>query len=165
MHLLDQRHPTAAALAGKYLPVRIRGEVYGIRSDLIRAQAGMKEVLAQPDLPKHVTGFITRRGRLIPVLDLHRSLQGGSVPPMEVTVLVVQVRSAGHPGLPVGLCVDEVGEPVLVEAADIQVKSRYHHGADELPCVAIVRGRIKVLLDLDTIVERALFRTGAASAP
>ena len=165
MHLLDKRLHTAATFAGKYIPVRIRGETYGIRGDRIRAQAGMNEVLARQDLPDQVAGFITRRGRLIPVLDLQRSLAGGSVPPMEIKVLVVQVRSAGHPELPVGLCVDEVGEPILVEAADIQVKSHYLHGSDELPCLAIVRGRIKALLDLDAIVEQALFRTGAGAVP
>ena len=124
----------------------------------------MNEVLARPGLPEQVAGFITRRGRLIPVFDLHRSLAGGSVPPMEIIVLVVQVRSTGHPGLPVGLCVDAVGEPILVAAADIQVKANYLHGSDELPCLALVRGRIRVLLDLDAIVERSLFRSGPATS-
>ena len=158
MQLIDPRLDPAA-LAGKYLPIRIRGTIYGIHCDRIRAQAGMNEMLAREDLPDRVAGFITRRGRLIPVIDLHRSLIGGSVPPMEVIILVIQVRSAGHPGLPVGLCVDEVGEPVEVKTADILSTTQFSHGHDELPCLAQVRGRIGALLDADAIVERALFRS------
>jgi chemotaxis signal transduction protein len=164
MDLLDQRPVVAATLAGKYVPVRIRGETYGIRCDRIRGQAGPSEMLARTDLADLVAGFITRRGRLIPVLDLHRSLAGGSVPPMGVTIVVVQSHAESHPGLPVGLCVDGVGEPVLIEAADIQVKPHYLHGGDELPCLAKVCRHLGALLDLDVIVEQSIFRGGAATA-
>jgi len=160
MPLIDQR----LALAGKYLPVRIRGETYGIRCDRIRGQAGLNEMLTRPDLSEMVAGFITRRGRLIPVLDLHHALAGGSVPPIAITILLVQSYSADHPGLPVGLCVDAVGEAVEIGGHDIQVRANYRHGEDGMPCLAKVCGRLGALLDLDAIVAQSIFRSAASPA-
>ena len=165
MPLLDSRLVTAAALAGNYLPVRIRGESYGIPSDRARGQADMRELLARPDLADWVAGFVTRRGRLIPVLDLYRALSGGSVPPMEVRILLVQSHSAAHPGLPVGLCVDAIGEPLYLAEEMIFPRVNFRHGVDSMPCLAEVSGPVRAVLDLDAIVEQSIFRarTGPTS--
>lgn len=70
MHFAANASCPVALQAGKYTPVMIRGQRYGIRLNRILARARMNEMLARPDLTNLVAGFITRRGRLIPVLDL-----------------------------------------------------------------------------------------------
>ena len=160
MNMDDHKHALAVQLAGMYHPVMIRGERLAIRRDRILGRAAMGEMMARDDLAAHIAGFITRRGRLIPVLDLHQALVGGSVPPVAITILIVRAHSRDNPGLPVGIWVDEVHDPVAVRAEDIRLHPGLTRGGDALPCLATVVHAPFALLDLDAMVGKSVFASG-----
>lgn len=153
---------SSESLAGIYVPVMIDGFSYGIPNGRVRAIATMQELLVRDRLPEFIAGVITRCGRLIPVFDLHRTASRHSAPPLGGAIMVVQARPEGFPAIPVGLCVDHIGEPVRIEAGDIENRKRPRQSG--LPSLARVRNRVGALLDFDGIVRRSLFAGGDSAA-
>ena len=147
-----------ARLNGKYLPLMVRGVKYALPYRRVLARGGMGELLSRPDLPDLVAGVITRRGRLIPVLELPDSPASvaGSVPPIAVTILVVQSCAEDNPMLPVGLCVDQVFDPVTLSGDDFKPELPCDQDP-ALPCLASVPKLGLHIIDFDRRVSRALF--------
>lgn len=163
MNKVESPNLGLSALAGRYVPVIIDGAKYAIREDRVRARASLAEMLRRTDLPDFVAGLVTRRGRVIPVFDLHGGISPGSAPPAGGCILVVQSRPADQPGIPVGLCVDWIGEPVNVPAADISTLTLLESGRPRLDCLGTVQG-VGGLLDVDGIVGRSLFAAAVSGA-
>jgi purine-binding chemotaxis protein CheW len=98
-----------------------------------------------------VKGVINLRGQVIPVMDLRTRF---GMPEQEQTdrtcIVVVRTRLA-ESELPVGIVVDGVVEVLTLTPADIEDTPDFGHGVATpyLLGMAKIKGRVKILLDMD----------------
>ena len=134
----------AAALAGKYLTLRLAGTDYGIRITA-REIIGMLEVTKVPRTPDFVRGILNLRGKITPIVDLRRVLD---LPPAEDTeltrIIVVEVG-----GKDTGVVVDYVEEVLDFVAADIVESPEFGPDVDTRFVLGVAKGKDKVTLLLD----------------
>jgi|YNPNPStandDraft_1061719.scaffolds.fasta_scaffold01055_6 purine-binding chemotaxis protein CheW len=152
---LEQEAQTLHNLEGKYLTFTLAGEDYGLEILKVREIIGMQEITAIPQTPPYIKGVINLRGRVIPVIDLRLKF---GLPPQEygerTCIIVVEVKTRVGP-VQVGVVVDAVSEVLNVSGKDIeptpalgsQVNVRYILG------IAKARGNIKILLDIDRVLN------------
>jgi purine-binding chemotaxis protein CheW len=151
--------PAAAAASdtrpGKYLTFQLANEEFGIRVLKVREIMGLQEITAVPQTPAHVKGVINLRGKVIPVIDLRLKFH---LPAAEYTqrtcIIVTQVQGESGPLL-MGIVVDGVSEVLNLTAAEIEdtpdfgeeIAGRYLLG------MAKVKGKVKILLDIDQVLS------------
>jgi purine-binding chemotaxis protein CheW len=149
-----EREPAAGKAddrAGKYLVFQLASEEFGIRVLKVREIMGMQDITAVPQTPSYVKGVINLRGKVIPVVDLRLKF---SLPPAEYTqrtcIIVVQVQGEAGPML-MGIVVDGVAEVANLAAADIEDTPAFTASGEKsyLLGMAKVKGRVKILLDID----------------
>jgi purine-binding chemotaxis protein CheW len=143
------------ARTGKYLTFQLASEEFGIGVLKVREIMGMHEITAVPQTPPHVKGVINLRGKVVPVIDLRLKF---GLPGAEYTqrtcIIVTQVRGESGPIL-MGIIVDGVSEVLNLTANEIedspdfgdQTVKRYLLG------MAKVKGKVKILLDIDTVLS------------
>jgi purine-binding chemotaxis protein CheW len=153
----DERIATAKAdeRAGKYLVFLLGREEFGIRVLKVREIMGVQDITAVPQQPAHVKGVINLRGKVIPVVDLRLKF---GLPPVEYSqrtcIIVVQLRG-GVNSMLTGIVVDGVAEVLNLAAADIEDTPNFGHGAATpyLLGMAKVKGKVKILLDIDEVMS------------
>lgn len=143
------------ARAGKYLTFHLANEEFGIRVLRVREIMGMQEITGVPQTPAHIKGVINLRGKVIPVIDLRLKF---GLPPTECTqrtcIIVTQVQGASAPIL-MGIVVDGVSEVLTLTTQEIEdtpdfgedIAARYLLG------MAKVKGKVKILLDIDQVLS------------
>lgn len=157
-----------AHLAGKYLTFKLMDEEYGLEIIKVQEIIGLMPITKVPRVPSYMRGVINLRGRIIPTIDL-RSKFG--LPQTEDTdktcIIVVEVMSAKGK-VNVGIIVDQVAEVMDVAAKEIDHAPEF--GAvlhtDFILGVGIVKGSVKILLDIDKVLtseEIATVHTVVAS--
>jgi len=140
--------------AGKYLTFRLGSEEFGVRVDKVREIMGVQEITAVPQTPDYLKGVINLRGKVIPVVDLRLKFR---LEAMEYTqrtcIIVVQVPGEGAP-IQVGLVVDAVSEVVNLVAADIENTPDFGEKLSTpfILGMAKLKGKVKILLDIDRVV-------------
>ncbi|HUV68458.1 MAG TPA: chemotaxis protein CheW [Terracidiphilus sp.] len=142
---------------GKYLTFLLGREEFAIRVLKVREIMGIQDITAVPQTPGYVKGVINLRGKVIPVVDLRLKF---SLPEMEYTqrtcIIVVQVQ-AGSVSLHTGIVVDEVSEVLNLAAGDIEDTPDFGEGAGSatsyLLGMAKVKGKVKILLDIDRVLS------------
>jgi len=145
---------TVAGLAGKYLTFALGAEEYGLAVLKVREIIKMLDITQVPQMPAHVKGVINLRGKVIPVVDLRLKF---GFPPQEYTertcVIVVEVMSATGAVL-MGIVVDAVSEVLNLAAEDIERTPDFgeHVETDYMTGIAKVKGKVKILLDLDRVL-------------
>lgn len=140
--------------AGKYLTFQIGHEEFGIRVQKVREIMGLQEITSIPQTPPYVKGVINLRGKVTPVTDLRLKC---SLPEVEYTartcIIVVQVKGTGTQML-IGVIVDGVSEVLNIAAADIEDTPDFGNGTTTayLLGMAKVKGKVKILLDIDQVL-------------
>lgn len=142
--------------AGKYLTFILGREEFAIRVLKVREIMGIQDVTGVPRTPAYVKGVINLRGRVIPVVDLRLKF---GLPEAEYTqrtcIIVVQVQ-AGTVSLHTGIVVDEVSEVLNLAGGDIEDTPDFGQGAAGgtacLLGMAKVKGKVKILLDIDQVL-------------
>jgi len=141
--------------AGKYLVFELGREEFGIRVLKVREIMGIQDITAVPQTPVHVKGVINLRGKVIPVVDLRLKF---GLPEAEYTqrtcVIVVQVQTGAVSTL-MGIVVDGVAEVLNLVAGDIEDTPDFGQGV-ETPYIfgmAKVKGKVKILLDIDQVLS------------
>ena len=141
--------------AGKYLTFVVGREEFAIRVMKVREIMGIQDVTAVPQTPGYVKGVINLRGKVIPVVDLRLKF---CLPETDYTqrtcIIVVQVQ-AGAGVLQTGIIVDEVSEVLNLAASDIEDTPDFGDGsgaASYLLGMAKVKGKVKILLDIDKVL-------------
>jgi len=142
---------------GKYLTFLLGREEFAIRVLRVREIMGIQDITAVPQTPAYVKGVINLRGKVIPVVDLRLKF---SLPEKEYSqrtcIIVVQVRM-GSISLPTGIVVDEVSEVLNLAAGDIEDTPDFGEGAGAassfLLGMAKVKGKVKILLDIDRVLS------------
>lgn len=152
---VEQETQALHNLEGKYLTFTLANEDYGLEILKVREIIGMQDITAIPQTPPYIKGVINLRGRVIPVIDLRLKFGLPSQEYGERTcIIVVEVKTRLGP-VQVGVVVDAVSEVLNVNGADIEpapalgsrVNTRYILG------IAKARGTIKILLDIDRVLN------------
>ncbi len=141
--------------AGKYLTFMLGREEFAIRVVKVREIMKIQDITAVPQTPGYVKGVINLRGKVIPVVDLRLKF---GLPELAYTartcIIVVQVQGEGV-AVQTGVVVDEVSEVLNLAAGDIENTPNFGEGAGAayLLGMAKVKGKVKILLDIDQVLS------------
>jgi purine-binding chemotaxis protein CheW len=145
----------ADARAGKYLTFQLSSEEFGIRVLKVREIMGLQDITAVPQTPAHIKGVINLRGKVVPVIDLRLKF---GLPAAEYTqrtcIIVTQVHSESSAIL-VGIVVDGVSEVLNLSSQEIENTPDFGEAIadDYLLGMAKVKGKVKILLDIDKVLS------------
>lgn len=140
--------------AGKYLVFHLGREEFGIHVLKVREIMGIQDITAVPQTPSYVKGVINLRGKVIPVVDLRLKF---SLPELEYNqrtcIIVVQVQGESVP-LMMGIVVDGVAEVLNLADADIEDTPAFGREVTTsyLLGMAKIKGKVKILLDIDQVL-------------
>ena len=147
----EQRSTTTP---GKYLTFALGDEEYGLPVLKVREIIKMMDVTAVPQVPVHIRGVINLRGKVIPVIDLRLKfgLEGREATD-HTCIIVVQVELAGRRVM-LGVIVDRVSEVLNIVTEEIEGPPDFGERLDTqfMQGVAKVKGKVKILLDLDRVL-------------
>jgi purine-binding chemotaxis protein CheW len=141
--------------AGKYLIFHLGLEEFGTEVLKVREIMGLQDITSIPQVPLYVKGVINLRGKVIPVIDLRLKF---GLEPQEYTprtcIVVMRTRQADE-DLMIGLVVDGVVEVLNLMASDIEDTPDFGPGVvtPYLTGMAKVKGRVKILLDIDQVLS------------
>ena len=138
--------------AGKYLTFALGNEEYGLPVLKVREIIKVMDITQVPQVPDHVRGVINLRGRVIPVIDLRRKFGFETRENTDHTcIIVVEVMPLGM----IGIVVDSVSEVLNIAGADIDHAPDFggHVNTDYILGLAKVKGTVKILLDLDRVMD------------
>ena len=141
--------------AGKYLTFQLAAEEFGIRVLKVREIMGLQQITAVPQTPQHIKGVINLRGKVLPVIDLRLKF---GLPAAEYTqrscIIVTQVQGESAPVL-MGIVVDGVSEVLNLAASEIEDTPDFGEevSGQYLLGMAKVKGKVKILLDIDKVLS------------
>lgn len=145
--------------------VAVRGRTYGLEVTHIREIVRAQEVTPLPKAPVLIEGVIDLRGKVVPVIDLGRVLDGVPAPDARTTrIAVVEVD-----GLVLGLRVEAAVDVLSVEASAVEEPPALatQAGYDAVRAVIRREGAAPVLLlSLERLLEE-VYRSarGAEASP
>jgi purine-binding chemotaxis protein CheW len=148
----DVRTQPVADAAGKYLTFALGNEEYGLPVLKVREIIKVMDITQVPQVPDHVRGVINLRGRVIPVIDLRRKFGFETKENTDHTcIIVVEVTHLGM----VGIVVDSVSEVLNIAGGDIDHAPDFggRVNTDYILGLAKVKGTVKILLDLDRVLD------------
>jgi purine-binding chemotaxis protein CheW len=145
----------ADARSGKYLTFQLGREEFGIRVLKVREIMGILEITAVPQTPPHVKGVVNLRGKVVPVIDLRLKFGLPAADYSQRTcIIVTQVK--GESGLiMMGVIVDGVSEVLNLAPSDIEDTPDFGQEitGSYLLGLAKVKGKVKILLDIDKVLS------------
>ncbi len=146
-----------SALAGKYLTVGLGDESYALSVLKVREIIQIQKIIPVPQMPPSIKGVINLRGRVIPILDLRTHFGLSAATTAQTCIVVVQLAGPDGKPLPMGVIVDAVHDVALIAAADIEPAPEFGAAiqADYLLGLAKNKGQVRLLLNLDRIIEPA----------
>ena len=159
-----------AHLAGKYLTFRLAEEEYGLEIIKVQEIIGLMPITKVPRVPVYMRGVINLRGRIIPTIDLRSKFGLDAVPDTDKTCIIVVEVMSSKGKVNVGIIVDQVAEVLDVAAKEIDHAPEFGTAlrTDFILGVGIVKGAVKILLDIDKVLtteEIATVHTLAAPPP
>lgn len=150
------------ALAGKYLTFVLGHEEYGFEILKVREIMGVIEITNLPQTPAYVKGVINLRGIVIPIIDLRLKF---GFPPREYdkNTCIIVVK---HGESLMGVVVDTVSEVLDISANDMDDAPSFGAGVntDFILGMGKVKGKVKILLDIDKVLEAAVGALEAVTA-
>jgi purine-binding chemotaxis protein CheW len=124
--------------------------LFGIDATLVQEVVMVGELTPVRHAPAYVAGVRNLRGRIITVIDLCVRLGLGvvSIGP-ESRILIADWK-----GEPVGLLVDQVGDAIEIQAADLEPSPPNLHGVQMQKLLGVFRNgeRLAALLDLAVVL-------------
>lgn len=144
----------APATAGKYLTFALGEEEYGLPVLKVREIIKMMDVTSVPQVPAHIRGVINLRGKVIPIVDLRLKFGlPGQAATDQTCIIVVQVDLEARRVM-LGAIVDRVSEVLNIASEEIEGPPDFGERLDTqfMQGMAKVKGRVKILLDLDAIL-------------
>jgi purine-binding chemotaxis protein CheW len=55
-----------------YLTFPVGSELYGVSISVVTEIVGLQKIMSVPDVPHYIKGVINLRGKVIPLMDVHR---------------------------------------------------------------------------------------------
>ena len=150
---MSEHHKTPAA-AGKYLTFALADEEYGLPVLKVREIIKMMDVTSVPQVPRHIRGVINLRGKVIPIVDLRLKFGLPGVSATDQTCIIVVQVDLNSRRVMLGAIVDRVSEVLNISADEIEGPPDFGERLDTqfMQGMAKVKGRVKILLDLDAIL-------------
>ncbi len=141
--------------AGKYLIFHLGEEEFGTEVLKVREIMGLQDITVIPQVPEYVKGVINLRGKVIPVIDLRLKFDMPPHPYNERTCVVVMRTQNEEEDLLVGMIVDGVVEVLNLASSDIEETPDFGPGVETpyLTGIAKVKGKVKILLDVDHVLN------------
>lgn len=141
-------------LAGKYLTFALANEEYGVPVLKVREIIKMMDITAVPQVPVHVKGVINLRGKVIPVVDVRAKFGFAAQDYNDRTCIIVTEVTLPGSTVMMGIIVDAVSEVLNIGGEEIEQTPDFgtHVETDYMKGVAKVKGRVKILLDLDRVL-------------
>jgi len=155
--LLSEEAPATEAPAAreKYLCFKVADEVYGINIMDIKEIIRPRDVTEVPRSPSFVSGVISLRGIIIPIIDMQKrlGLQRQRITGRERVVVVKSSESFS------GLVVDEIIQVAGVDGDSIEAAPTVLEGIDRDFVAGIGRtgGNMVIILNLDNITDLNLY--------
>lgn len=151
-------------MAGKYLTFALGDEEYGLPVLKVREIIKMMDVTSVPQVPAHIRGVINLRGKVIPVIDLRLKFGLPAIAASDQTCIVVVQVELDARRVMLGIIVDRVSEVLNVVADEIERPPDFGERLDTqfMLGMAKVKGKVKILLDLDAILDSDTVFTKAA---
>ena len=145
----------ADARAGKYLTFQLASEEFGIRVLKVREIMGLQDITAVPQTPGYVKGVINLRGKVIPVIDLRLKFGLDAADYTQRTCIIVTQVQGESGQILMGVVVDGVSEVVTLSESDIEDTPDFGQDvtAGYLLGMAKVKGKVKILLDIDQVLS------------
>jgi purine-binding chemotaxis protein CheW len=140
--------------AGKYLTFQLANEEFGVRVLKVREIMGLQDITAVPQTPPHIKGVINLRGKVVPVIDLRLKF---GLPVADYTqrtcIIVTQIQGENGATL-VGAIVDGVSEVLNLTGTEIEDTPDFGEDVSSgyLLGMAKVKGKVKILLDIDRVL-------------
>ncbi len=155
MQSVNETAAQSDARAGKYLTFQLANEEFGIGVLKVREIMGIQEITAVPQTPAHVKGVINLRGKVIPVVDLRLKFGMSTAEYTQRTCIIVTQVHGESGSILMGIIVDGVSEVLNLASSEIEdtpdfgeeIAGRYLLG------MAKVKGRVKILLDIDKVLS------------
>jgi purine-binding chemotaxis protein CheW len=140
---------------GKYLTFSLAGEEYGIGILKVKEIIGLMPVTSVPQAPHFVKGVINLRGKVIPVTDLRLRFGLEESEYTERTCIIVVEIQSSKGRIQTGIVVDSVSEVLNIRAEEIEDTPSFGTSleTDYILGMAKVEGRVKILLDIDRILN------------
>jgi purine-binding chemotaxis protein CheW len=143
----------------KVLTFRLGRETYGVDILRVREIVGRMPITALPDSGGELRGVINLRGRIIPVLDMHRRFGlPEAAEARENCIITAEMASPQGPVL-AGMLVDSVDEVLSLAAAPMEAVPELGGGVKQEYLKGLSRQGDKVIILLD------LEHLSAATAP
>ena len=144
----------SADLAGKYLTFALSEEEYGLPVLKVREIIKMMDITTVPQVPGHVRGVINLRGKVIPVVDLRLKFGFASQDYSERTCIIVVEVALASGAVMMGIIVDHVSEVLNIAPEEIEQTPAFGERVktDYMKGIAKVKGKVKILLDLDRVL-------------
>ncbi|HUA57666.1 MAG TPA: chemotaxis protein CheW [Verrucomicrobiae bacterium] len=141
--------------AGKYLTFQLAQEEFGIRVLKVREIMGLQEITAVPQTPGHVKGVINLRGKVVPVIDLRLKFGLDAAEYTQRTCIIVTQVQGESSSVMMGIVVDGVSEVLNLSGAEIEDTPDFGEsaGSQYLLGMAKVKGKVKILLDIDRVLS------------
>jgi purine-binding chemotaxis protein CheW len=132
----------------KFTVFKIGKEDFGIEIGRVVEILNTQKVYSLPELPDFLSGVITVRGEVIPLLDLRKRL---GILPSETKELIILIR---YDSEKIGLLVDEIKEIISLNPEDIIVPPAIFRGLKEryLSGLGKKDDRIIILLNIDYLL-------------
>ena len=140
--------------AGKYLTFALAEEEFGVPVLKVREIVRMMDITTVPHMPSHVRGVINLRGKVIPVIDLRVKLGFPAADYTERTCIVIAEIALPVARVLMGVIVDRVAEVLSLASHEIEPTPEFGERVqtDYMRGVAKVKGRVKILIDLDRVL-------------
>jgi purine-binding chemotaxis protein CheW len=140
--------------SGKYLSFHLGEEEFGIQVMKVREIMGLQEITAVPHTPGHTKGVINLRGKVIPVVDLRLKFGMSEAEYTKRTCIIVTEVEGEAQSMMIGAIVDGVNEVVNLVQTDIEDTPDFGGEVSTagLMGMAKVKGKVKILLDIDQVM-------------
>jgi purine-binding chemotaxis protein CheW len=141
--------------AGKYLIFHLGLEEFGTEVLKVREIMGLQDITTVPQVPPYVKGVINLRGKVVPVIDLRLKFGLQAQEYTARTCIIVVRTHQGDEELTIGMIVDGVVEVLNLMPADIEDTPDFGPGVvmPYLKGMAKIKGKVKILLDIDQVVS------------
>jgi purine-binding chemotaxis protein CheW len=130
-------------------------EEFGTEVLKVREIVGLQDITTVPQVPAHVKGVINLRGKVIPVIDLRLKFGMTLQEYTPRTCIVVMRTRHADEELMIGMIVDGVVEVLNLMASEIEDTPDFGPGivTPYLTGMAKVKGKVKILLDIDKVLS------------
>ncbi len=145
---------TTVSRSGKYLTFRLDNEEYGLEILKVREIIGLMDITSVPKTPDFVRGIINLRGSVIPVLDLKKKFEMGTIEDTEETCVIVVEVTLGGKAVMMGIIVDAVSEVLDIKEDEIEDAPAFGTNVNTHFILGIgkVKDEVKILLDIDEVL-------------